>query len=103
MTQQTCSCSNNRAYAICDEAGLIYRFTFSKDVATHILTYYPTYHITEYNIIVGDVLKPGEKGNGCYGIVSKKTGKLLRVTLIHEMAEFLTQDEHRYITECFIE
>ena len=98
---QSCRCDEDRAYAICKD-DKIYRFTFSKDVAQHILSLTDGYEIRTFDVRIGRRLKSGEQGNGLYGILSSKTNKLLRISCIKDVAEFLTQDDSRYIAECWI-
>lgn len=51
---------------------------------------------------VGRILLPGEQSSsGCYAILSKRTGVVLRISLIREAAE-LQCDDSRYLAECWV-
>ena len=80
----------------------LFRVTFSQAVAQHILTYFPDHQIKLIDIIVGPEIKPGDNPTGLYGIVNRKTGRLLRATCIREAAELMTDGDSRYVAKCWI-
>lgn len=52
---------------------------------------------------LGRILKPGEESRGLYGIMSARKHITLRISIIQEHAELLTQCDSRYLQEVFLE
>lgn len=82
----------------------IYRITFSESLAQHILKCLDdTYSILPVTIKVGRRLKDGEtSSSGLYGIVATRNDRLLRVSLSKDIAEFMCNDDSRYLAECYV-
>lgn len=51
---------------------------------------------------LGKILKPGEKSRGLYGIMSSAKHITLRVSMIQEHAEMLSECDSRYLQEVFL-
>lgn len=52
---------------------------------------------------LGRPLSPGTKSaSGMYAIVAKRRDRILRICLIQELAELMSQDESRYLAEVWL-
>ena len=72
----------------------MFRITFSKSLAEHV---------AGENYKLGKPLKNGEKSrSGLYAVVAKKRDRILRVSLIKELAELMDDGESRYLAECWV-
>lgn len=57
----------------------------------------------KFDIVRGRELSKGERiNNGAYAIVSRKKGKILRLTPRYEMADTLCDYDSRYLEQCWI-
>lgn len=75
--------------------------TFSKSLAQFLAD--KKYDIKVFEAVSGKALQPNESSStGLYGIVSSINNKLLRVSLSKDHANFITQDQFRYLTECHL-
>lgn len=78
----------------------IHRLTFSKSLAEHIVQKNKEYSVQRFEFQIGKPLQRSEiSRTGFYGIISTSKQIALRISLIRECAEYLTQDESRYLAE----
>lgn len=87
--------------------GKVFRITFSKSLAEHLLRCGPQgLHIERVAFQVGRRLQHGEQSaSGLYAITStreKDHGLVLRITLSAGVAKMLTPDHWREIRECWL-
>ena len=77
--------------------------TFSKSLADHIVGQKGSdYKVERRSFKTANSLRLGEESrSGAYAILSKRSGKVLRVTLIRELAELLC-DDSRYLKEFWL-
>lgn len=82
----------------------MYRATFSKSVANHVLTFLDdSYEARKIKFEVGRNITTGEKSNtGIYGILDSRKGRVLRISVNKNMAEYLSNDNSRYLAEISI-
>lgn len=94
-----CSCDNNVIYGIVKN-NKIRKLTFSQDLAEFIQIKNPDHEIWKLDLIIGKDATKDSK-NCIFGILSLKTGKLLRAAVTFEEADWLCQDSSRRVVECF--
>jgi hypothetical protein len=101
------SCSGScklseKIWAVRDDKKL-YRLTFSRDLAHFICKDKPQYRPERVTFHLGRPLQRGEiSKSGLYGIMSKRKGIALRISLIKETAELYAEDESRTLCEAWI-
>ena len=79
----------------------MFRITFSKSLAEHVAG--ENYNVKRIELKLGKPLKNGEKSrSGLYAVVAKKRDRILRVSLIKELAELMDDGESRYLAECWV-
>lgn len=103
---KTCSisgCPRDKAYAVIKN-NKIYRITFSKSLAEHIVSKFnDSYEVKRVAFRLGERLEAGQiSKTGLYAIVSEKNNWTLRITLFQQIADTF-RDASRYVAECFIE
>lgn len=65
--------------------------------------YAPNLTVKRYKYKLGRTLAKGESSKGLYAIMSTSKNIVLRVSVIKEHAELLTQCDSRYLKEIFLE
>lgn len=81
----------------------LHRVTFSSDIANFLTRYDESYIAKPFRFIRGKQLARGEISNsGLYAIVSTKKDLVLRITLYHNSANLMTEDESRHMEEIYL-
>jgi len=79
----------------------LFRITFSKSLAEHIAK--NEYDVQKIELKLGKPLDGGETSrSGLYAVVAKKRNRILRVSLIKDVAMLLCDDPSRYVCECWL-
>lgn len=80
----------------------LFRITFSKSLAEHIAG--DAYDVKRIDLKLGKPLLPGElSSTGLYAVVAKRRDRILRVSLIKDVAEMIGDDPSRYVAECWVD
>lgn len=92
---------SDAVWGVVDESSnTLHRLTFSKPLAQHIVDTIPgNYKLRKFHYKLRDKLsKDQDSRNGLYAIVSSiKKDLVLRIGLIKEVSELMTQDDSRYL------
>ena len=81
----------------------VYRITFSKSLADHMVRALGCYEVKRVTFRVGRELLPGEASRSqLYALVSKRSGAVLRISMVREIAEELCDYDSRYLAECWL-
>lgn len=95
-----CACHLDVLYGLVLD-GKVRRFTFSRDLACFIQRKNPDHEIWKLDLVVGGEATP-RSTNCIFGIVSRRKDKLLRAAVTYKEAEYLCQDDSRYVAECYV-
>lgn len=84
--------------------GKLFRVTFSLSLAEYLARLTDErYEVVSLTFRVGRRLEPGEESrSGLYALCSKKTGTVLRISLLQEIAEEMLDPAWRYLAECYL-
>jgi hypothetical protein len=84
--------------------GKLYRLTFSRSLADHILTQLPPgYEIRRFTFQLGRPLQRGEtSASGLYALCSARKDITLRIALVREAAELMCDYDSRMIREAWL-
>ena len=81
----------------------LYRLTFSRSLADLIVKGNSKLKVSKFEFRVGKTLKINEKScNGLYAILDKRSGLVLRISMIQEIAELQRDENYRVLSECFV-
>lgn len=77
--------------------------TFSQSLAQLISDKNPQYQVKRFGFKIGKKLSLNEKSkSGLYAIVSNRGDIVLRISLIHEIAQMQYDEHSRYLAEAWI-